>query len=117
MDRQFKHIHTQQIDAISGGDNNFKIELVNIFLEQIPEFVTSMNNALQKEDWVLLARESHTAKSSALTFGMENTGQLLKKIQNLSEAEDTLSLSELVGQACGQLQAAVTELEDLKRSL
>lgn len=112
-----KLIHTRQIDAISGGDNTFKIELIDIFLEQIPEFISVMNNSYNNGDWERLAREAHTAKSSALTFGMDETGTLLKEIQLHSENKGFDALPDLLVKAIKHLDAARSELEELKQSL
>ncbi|WP_346859536.1 Hpt domain-containing protein [uncultured Draconibacterium sp.] len=117
MDNQTKLIHTHQIDAISGGDNSFKIELINIFLEQIPEFIQNMTSSYENKDWTLLAREAHTAKSSALTFGMDETGMLLKDIQLNTEKSEFDTLSALIEKAISQLSSAVIELEAMKKSL
>mgnify|MGYP001820531419 CR=1 FL=1 len=117
MDKQFGLIHTKQIDAISAGDNAFKIELIDIFLEQIPEFISVMNSSYKNGDWERLAREAHTAKSSALTFGMDETGTLLKQIQANTENNDLDSLPDLLKKAIKHLDAAQAELEELKQSL
>lgn len=117
MDKQLNYIQTKQIDAIAAGDNGFKVELITIFLEQIEEFVSNMKAFLTEENWILLAREAHTAKSSAMTFGMEETGQLLKTIQLDCEAKKLKNVSKLVAQATADLQQAVPELIALKESL
>lgn len=117
MDKQFQFIHTKQIDAISAGDIEFKIELIDIFLEQIPEFISEMNNSYNNGDWDTLAREAHTAKSSALTFGMDETGNLLKIIQEQTENKEIDDLAEIISQAIKQLSAAVSELKELKEML
>ncbi len=117
MDQESKLIHTKQIDAISGGDVSFKVELINIFLEQIPEFISNMNNSFETKDWILLAREAHTAKSSALTFGIDETGILLKDIQINCENNEFDVLPELLSKAINHLDSAVYELEALKKSL
>ncbi|MCY1719731.1 Hpt domain-containing protein [Prolixibacteraceae bacterium Z1-6] len=117
MDKHSQLIHTKQIDAISGDDTGFKIELINIFLEQIPEFISNMTNSYNEENWKVLAREAHTAKSSALTFGMDETGDLLKNIQLHTENNDLDFLPDLLTKVVDQLKTAVTELEELKKSL
>ncbi len=115
MNKEFRLIHTKQIDSISGGDIDFRIELVNIFLEQIPEFVSKMSNYLAEKQWELLAREAHTAKSSVLTFGMESTGTLLKKIQTEIQNNQLDSVEEMVASAINDLKNAIPELEELKQ--
>lgn len=117
MTKLFKYIDTTQIDAISGGDLDFKIELVDIFLEQIPEFVSVMKSSLDDKNWELLAREAHTAKSSVLTFGMRNTGVVLKEIQLFAENLQFEKLPELVEKATNDLNVVIPELNELKSSL
>lgn len=114
---QYKYIHTKHIDSIAAGDTEFMTELIDIFLGQIPEFISTMKNALKEQDYTLLAREAHTAKSSVLTFGMEETGILLKNIQLKAEASELEELPFMVNDAALQLEAAVFELIELKSAL
>ncbi len=113
----YKYIHTKHIDAIASGDTEFLIELVDIFLAQIPAFTANMKNSFENKDWKVLAREAHTAKSSVLTFGMEKTGTLLKDIQVKVEANELQTVSEMIDQAINEMEAAVPELLELKDSL
>jgi HPt (histidine-containing phosphotransfer) domain-containing protein len=117
MDKPKHYIETKRLEEIAGGDNDFMKEVIGIFLNQIPEFTGNMRSLLKDQNWNVLAREAHTAKSSALTFGMEETGVLLKKIQLQAEAGDYNSLPSLVDEAIGQLEAAIPELHELKNSL
>lgn len=114
---QYKYIHTKHIESIAAGDTEFMNELIDIFLGQIPEFISTMKNALNEHDYVLLAREAHTAKSSVLTFGMEDTGILLKNIQLKAEANELKEIPFMVNDAVLQLEAALPELRELKSSL
>lgn len=113
----YKYIHTKHIESIASGDNEFMKELVDIFLAQIPEFISKMQSSLDAQDWQILAREAHTAKSSVLTFGMDDTGSLLKKIQLKAQADELVEIPDMVKQAIEQLEAAVPELLELKKSL
>ncbi|MEN8116321.1 MAG: Hpt domain-containing protein [Bacteroidota bacterium] len=117
MNKDLQLIQTSQLDAISGGDSEFKLELINIFLEQIPEFISNMNLFLKNGNLIQLAREAHTAKSSVLTFGMDETGILLKKIQLLSENKEMEQLPELLSQVNHQFEIAVQDLNKLRNSI
>lgn len=114
---QYKHIHTKHIDAIAGGDNLFLIELIDIFLSQIPGFVSTMQSSLAEKKLTVLAREAHTAKSSVLTFGMEATGNLLKMIQIKAEANELEDVPALVNEAITQMEEAIPDLLELKASI
>jgi len=117
MDQHFQHINTSRIEELAAGDTEFYIEIIDIFLNQIPDFINKMTTTLNEKNWQLLAREAHTAKSSVLTFGMEDTGVLLKKIQLLAEGNELNDLPVLVKKAISDLEAAVPELHELKNSL
>ena len=112
-----KYLHTKHIEAIAAGDNEFMTELIDIFLAQIPEFISKMNSSLKEQDWKELAREAHTAKSSVLTFGMDETGTLLKSIQLKAEANDLAELPTMIKEATQQLEAVTPELHEFKDSL
>lgn len=114
MDNTFQHIDPSQIETLAGGDTEFIKEMAEIFLEQIEEFVTNMSSFLQEKNWEKLAREAHTAKSSAMTFGMDDTGNLLKKIQLECEAGNLDDVPRMVEDAISQLQAATPEVKKLK---
>ncbi len=117
MNDSFQYIRTKQVEEISAGDSEFLVELVDIFLAQIPDFVAKMKAELAEKNWLKLAREAHTAKSSAMTFGMDETSVLLKKIQLTCEDNSLEAIPEMVKQAIEQLEGAIPELEQFKKSL
>ena len=51
------------LDEISGGDTQFKHDLIKIFLNQMPEFISNMKKFATQSDYENLAKEAHTAKS------------------------------------------------------
>jgi HPt (histidine-containing phosphotransfer) domain-containing protein len=112
MNKDNQLLDYTQIDQISGGDINFKKELIEIFIGQISEFISNMNQFFSKNEWELLAREAHTAKSSALIFGMTETGSLLKQIQTLAENNELTQLESLVKKVITDLNAATILLNE-----
>lgn len=110
MDGQFNHVNLGYLDDISGGDENFKKELIGIFLKQIPEFLNNLHQFLQQKEIENLAKEAHTAKSSVLIFMMEETGKNLKKIQLLAENNQTEEIPSLISMVKKELDGATKEL-------
>jgi len=111
MTNNFQQINIEQLDSVSFGDDEFKKELIEIFLGQIPEFISNMNKYFAEGDLKNLAKEAHTAKSSALIFDMKNTGESLKKIQLLSEDGTVEPLSLLIKNASSELNEAAKQLQ------
>ncbi len=122
MDGQFNHVNLEYLNDISGGDSNFKAELIGIFLKQIPDFIRNLHRFLIDDEIENLAKEAHTAKSSVLIFMMEKTGKNLKKIQLLAENNETdeilpiiLEVQDELNSAAKELKAYVRELELVKK--
>ncbi len=110
MSTNLKPVDFNHLDSIVNGDENFKKELISIFLEQIPDFLKNMKLFLEKKNTEKLAREAHTAKSSAMIFGMTDAGKLLKEIQLLAENKNTEEISPA-------LQLVVSEFENATEQL
>lgn len=110
MDGQIQYVNLDYLDDISGGDANFKKELIGIFLTQIPEFIRNLYEYFEHGKLEDLAKEAHTAKSSVLIFNMEQTGANLKKIQLLSENNQTEKIPTIILQVEKDLKNAVKEL-------
>lgn len=110
MNKDFEYVNLSYMEEISGGDEGFKKDLIQIFLKQIPEFVSNMQQFLAENKNDLLAKEAHTAKSSVLIFMMEESGSKLKKIQLLAEEEDTEKIPALLREVESDLEGAQKEL-------
>ena len=106
-------VNIQHLENVTKGDDDFRKELIEIFLCQIPVFVNNLDNFFKTKNLERLAREAHTAKSSVLIFGMENTGLLLKEIQNLAESGEIDELEPAIKKAISDLESAQKELKSL----
>ncbi|WP_372947490.1 hypothetical protein [Mariniphaga sp.] len=122
MDGQLNHVNLGYLDDISGGDSNFKKELIGIFLKQIPDFIRNLHRFLIDDEIENLAKEAHTAKSSVLIFMMEETGKNLKKIQLLAENNQKeeilpliLKVQDDMDKASAELHVFLDELELAKK--
>ena len=60
----YKVISPAYLENVTGGDIGIMEEIVTIFKDQIPEFVTEMNDLYQKEAYYELGLLAHKAKSS-----------------------------------------------------
>lgn len=117
MDIKLQQVDLSYIEDISGGDNEFKKELIRIFLNQIPEFLGNMNRFLDSGNYADLAKEAHTAKSSVLIFRMIETGNLLKKIQLQAENDEIDSIAGLLDFVKADMEKASADLTQLLKEL
>lgn len=117
MNSNLKTIDFNHLNSITNGDESFKKELIGIFLNQIPVFIHNMKDYLDNNKMEKLAREAHTAKSSALIFGMENTGKLLKEIQHLAETNQADNIQNILLQVESELNQANSELHEILKEV
>lgn len=116
MEENTKPLNLEYLDEISAGDIQFKKDLIKIFLAQIPEFVTNLKMYYASNDLKNLAKEAHTAKSSVLIFGMDNTGASLKRLQILAEENNTGEIQEIIQSVEKELETMSVPLTDFVNS-
>lgn len=117
MNNSFQQISIEQLDSVSFGDNEFKKELIEIFMEQIPVFISNMKKFYADGDLTNLGKEAHTAKSSVLIFGMTNAGNSLKEIQHQSENKEVEQLQNLIESVVLELNIAEKELQIIQSQI
>lgn len=69
------------LQTITEGDTASMRELILLFIEQVPEFITNLNKYLTEEQFIELGKEAHKAKSSVMIMGMDTLGHDLKTLQ------------------------------------
>lgn len=95
MDGEHKYINLSYLEGIAEGDKGVIKELIEIFIEQIPEFTVGFEDSMLHNDWVKVAAIAHKAKSSVMSMGMEELGNVvLKDLELLAKQLRILELSE-----------------------
>ena len=75
------------LEEVTGGEAEIIKEFIEMFFEQIPEFRQGLRNYLNNKQWKELGDLAHKAKSSVMTFGMEDLGKHLKQLQLKTQQE------------------------------
>lgn len=73
------------INTACAGDEQMKAELISLFITQMQQLEPELSRLLAAADLQTLAREAHSVKSTALSFGMTDLATALKKIEMLSK--------------------------------
>jgi HPt (histidine-containing phosphotransfer) domain-containing protein len=71
---------------IADGSDEFVVESIDMLLQQAPEMLLSIANALQSDDWTTAAASAHKLKPSMGFFGMLISQELLQEIELLCKA-------------------------------
>jgi len=79
-------IDLSYLKSIADGDDSIIIELVNIFLEQIEEFTECFETHFVNKEWKNISGLAHKAKSSVISMGMTELGEVdLKNLELISK--------------------------------
>jgi HPt (histidine-containing phosphotransfer) domain-containing protein len=98
------------------SDNNVDLikEMIDIFKEQVPEFITDMKNYFEKKEYFSLGLVAHKAKSSVYILGMKDLADMLKRFELLSKAEEEVDKYEgFINKFENQCNLAIEELNQL----
>ncbi|MGQ1786611.1 MULTISPECIES: Hpt domain-containing protein [unclassified Saccharicrinis] len=114
MVEDYKYIDLSYLEGIAEGDKEIIKELVEIFLDQMPEFTDGFAESMTDKDWVKVAAIAHKAKSSVMSMGMEELGSI--DLKNMELLAKQLRINELsVKESITESQKE--EIVNLKRNL
>ena len=85
-----KIVDLSYLKTVSGGDENFMREMIEIFLSQAPTSITGMKSSLENKDWEGLAYTAHKIKPSITFMGIEAMKEVILKIEELAKEERDL---------------------------
>ncbi|MEA1876138.1 MAG: Hpt domain-containing protein [Bacteroidota bacterium] len=111
MAGQFTYADLTYLESMSMGSQEMVNEMIQIFLDQIPEFTDGLKDNLTKEDFIALGALAHKAKSSVAVMGMDELSETLKKLEVKAKAgEDADSYPELINTFINQVEVTEKEL-------
>jgi len=101
------------LKEITGGESEITKEFIQMFFDQLPEFRDGMNSFLAEKKWKELGEIAHKAKSSVMTFGLNDLGHQLKELQlKTQKLEDIDSYPAYVEEFMNVIAQAEAELQD-----
>lgn len=105
------------LKEITGGETEVMHEFIQMFFDQIPEFRDGLTKNLAEKKWKELGELAHKAKSSVMTFGMNDLGHRLKDLQlKTQKLEDIESYPFYVDEFVNVITQAEIELkEEMKK--
>ena len=110
---QTRSTNLDYLNEITGGESEVTKEFIQLFFDQLPEFRNGMNNLLAEKKWKELGELAHKAKSSVMTFGMDDLGHKLKELQlKTQKLQDIEKYPGYVDDFMKQMAVAEAELKD-----
>ncbi|HEY9639945.1 MAG TPA: response regulator [Coleofasciculaceae cyanobacterium] len=85
----------QQVREMAGAENPADwIDIINCYLEETPQLLQSMRQAIAESDVQLLQRVAHSLKSSSATLGVPRLAELCKQLEAALTETYTLTQKE-----------------------
>ncbi|WP_394995905.1 PAS domain S-box protein [Emticicia sp.] len=76
-----KNIDLSYLDELSGGNNDFRNEMLELFITKIPKDLNLLENAIRQKDYIVLKSIAHEMKSSLTMFRLDDEFALLEQIE------------------------------------
>ncbi len=75
----------ENLREMVGGDEEFVVELINTFLQDAPQMLEDMRQAMEEQDAELLRRAAHSLKSNSAEFGAVFLSDLCREIERMGK--------------------------------
>ncbi len=111
-------INLTYLETLADGNNELIIELAQIFIEQVPEFIAEMNEHYTNKNWQALSAIAHKAKSSIDIMGLSELRKMLKNLEiDAKNNENTDSYKSVIAYFTSTCNNAIIECEELIKKL
>ncbi|MEO8085316.1 MAG: tetratricopeptide repeat protein [Bacteroidota bacterium] len=88
-----QHFSISSLDKYTGGDQDLTVQLIEIFLKQVPEAIEKLEFSIPGGDWKSVHAVAHKVKSSVAIFDFNDLKKLLVNIEEY--ARDHSHLTEI----------------------
>ena len=97
-----------------GGDEELLVELVEVFLEDLPERLREIREAVARADADGLQRAAHTLKGSVGNFAARAVYETALELENVGKSGDLQSAGEVCARLNAQIDLLKAALADLR---
>ena len=111
MAGKFTYADLTYLESMSAGSTDLIAEMIQIFIDQLPEFTEGLTKHLNSGDYQALGALAHKAKSSVAAMGMDALAKDLKTLELSARAGSDPELYPiLVNRFIGQVTVTGNEL-------
>ena len=91
--------------------------LIGTFLGHVPEQMSIISDALERNDLDSVRREAHALKANASTFGGDRLAELSRELESEAKAGSLDGRGDLVDRVADELERVTGELERIREDL
>ncbi|MES2268880.1 MAG: Hpt domain-containing protein [Bacteroidota bacterium] len=115
------NLPTQDLDLsflyeIADGSDDFIVDSIGMFLEQTPQLITSISDAINAGDWVVAAQSAHKLKPNLGFFGMPQSQANVQDVELACKAggENPAEIKAKFEAVKAVVEANLIELQKIK---
>ena len=105
----------KKIEILTEGDHEFKLQIIDIFLEDAPELLIKMQRGVESGNSSDLRLAAHTLKSNSTDFGAEVLRELCKNGETMGELGELDGAGELVSDVIAEYKKLEKVLKSLRK--
>ena len=110
-----KTIDLSYLISICNDDREFKIEMIETFMNDIPPIIQAMNDSLPLKKWEEIGGMAHKIKPSFTFMGIESAKQIIMDIEKNGKEKINI---EFIPERIGELNKIIAlALEELSSEL
>lgn len=112
------NIDLSYLNEVSSGSREFIVEMIDMFLEQTPVYFEQLNEAIQAQDWLVVAHLAHKVKPTLAFMGTHSAKDKIAEIEHKARNQENLEeISLIFNQIYSQKQQLFNNLKEAKESL
>jgi len=101
--------------AVVGGEFDYLVELIDSFLEEAPQLLAELNQAVEGGDAAGVRRVAHSLKSNGADFGATAFSNLCKELEMIGKSGEVDSAADLSGQVVAEYERVELALVAVRR--
>jgi len=83
-----------KINEMAEGDQDFVVSVISVFLEEVPEDLENLKNAIEERNFEQVYKMAHKIKPNVDLLGMEQTRTTAFEIETLGKSDANLAIIE-----------------------
>ena len=96
-------------------DKDVIVEIIDLFFEEYPERIKSLEEAISQKDHELLKTTAHSIKGVVSHFHAEGPRSLAKDLEEKGTNQDMTGVESIFGQLKEKADKMLEELEEIKK--
>jgi HPt (histidine-containing phosphotransfer) domain-containing protein len=107
-------INPDRLQEVAMGDDEFLIELIDLYLQDAPAQLEALGEAVSSQDKVAVSAAAHKLKGSCGNIGAEGLAALCQQIESSGKASRIGELPKLFDQVAREFVEVNQALHDVK---